>query len=200
MDKIDYLLLDYVSDYRIRVSTLLNKNEAIHLNKPPHLLSVDALQKRLFELNRLGLVDFHNSDESRKIYVSKYTEITPEIVLGLSGSGGEAWEGVFNPNWDEYIQTIIEYPEDQKIQRVSLSSSNRKLIDKLVSNIIELTASATIAHQSKDIGSWYATYWKLLSRGYQAIIHLGVEEDCWTKVVSTREWHMSWEEVKRKLS
>ncbi|WP_353572294.1 hypothetical protein [Candidatus Albibeggiatoa sp. nov. BB20] len=180
LSTVDYLLLDYVSEYKIPLNIFVQPNVGEILNKPDHNLSTIELALRLCHLVNEELIIIANSgtclaslneisDTLKNEPKSNQYDFDKRFEVKLTEKGGNEWEHVFLPDWRKYWSTEVTFGETEHseeewlLEQANLASLN---------DIIEFRKKHLIVKDDKfsikRITPWDATYWKRLPEVYQA--------------------------------
>ncbi|MCV6636664.1 hypothetical protein [Candidatus Albibeggiatoa sp. nov. NOAA] len=184
MELVDYLLLDYVSEFHIPLDNYFSSEVDVLLNKPHHdILSDFALSKRLAKLidhKLITLYYFTNhyqkisqqvclSDTEILTYISQqnthqriYTQLTPK--------GGEAWEQQFKPIWTQYHTTGFD-----KGMFIIQAGSKDYLYHALKVYKKQISKQPIEQLSITSLKPWPVNYWKTLPTGFQTYFQVDVD-------------------------
>lgn len=180
MDKVDYLLLDYVSELRIPVSLLFRDDLDEAMNKPHHRLSDRQLNRKISQLCAAEYIQFNAFHATEKLY------------YGLTEKGGEQWSNVFQPDWQQFVSYSGE-PLSEHQESVTLISHNRQLLLSLLQNI-DLIVTETRIH---TLHNWQPLYWKSSDTGYA---YSGIFDNEILERLNEPEWRLAWEKAMMNLA
>lgn len=119
MDKIDYIVLDYASEFKVMMGALFKENAHINFNKPRIGESCADLSKRLINLFDKGLIMPFGVDKNFD-FVSELNKSSKDessgniknpIFWGLTAKGGALWEDIFKPNWHLFLS--VEWSDSE---------------------------------------------------------------------------------------
>lgn len=215
MNKNEYWFLDAAVIHSVPLYFLPRKEVLeIDLNRPTHGQSSSEVVKTLAHLFQRG--DIIGCGHLLEDFVPTLDQIEEGLMEGqdiddlqlrkdkgfsykLTPQGGAVWEEVSVPNWDLFHteSSCVDYELQRLIpNRWQLESGSRSLINEVVSS--RLWGKQLIAGTEEwvDLVPWQATYWKVLSTGYQLTFQynsVDVNEVAWHNWYSLggRRWYES---------
>lgn len=152
----DILLMDYISDLKTRLFTILSPDANCIFNKPSIDETKNDIMDRLRKLIRGGYIKVEKNDISSNI-----SDLSDNDLLSLTLKGGKEWELFFKPVWSNYVSIDASYDQHDDTD-IFIGS-----VDK--SNLLEIRDKLDVVPIKLEIISvspWCATYWKCFKEGY----------------------------------
>ena len=146
LDNLDFLFLDYVSEYPPHLSRISASNANEIFNKPHHFLNKKQVLDKVEFLHNLGLV---RHDENGHVYLTK--------------KGGTIWEQKFSPKWECYVDCSVYFKVDCDLG-LFRSISYRKM-----EYILKSGVCFGRFNKIKRIENWAPYYWKDKVPAYELI-------------------------------
>lgn len=162
INEVEFLVLTYVAELRISVGTLFASDITLRLNLPHHSLPPDQLNTLVHGLLWRGFLELLEPQTRRVIDAQIYPDLTLASAnyIGLTPTGGQAWEECAKPDWDLYLDL------DGEDNELLITSQAEPLI--LTTLYYWLPALRRPDVSISQIGEWFPVYWKTLSAGLQA--------------------------------
>lgn len=161
--KIDYKILDIVSQYPISINDILF-GKAVNLYRTSHLFKYYSEYTVSYSLYHLLLENFifydgfiidEFSDFGR--FVDK--KFSANCYIELTQKGGQYWEEIYQPNWHNYIGVCYDDVSYTQPVNIELTSMNFDLLQKIYQ---ELNQEKIIIEKLTE---WEICYWKKITDG-----------------------------------
>ncbi|WP_019500749.1 hypothetical protein [Pseudanabaena sp. PCC 6802] len=184
MNKFEYWFLDTAIEEVIGFSWIVPDEQygCIAINRDPLELTVDEIANIFYKLFQKGYLlaasseDFDNSGQIKGGFMPSLLEITAalreEVNLGyyLTAQGGNQWETVSNPQWEQYFSWPLGI---EPVNEGEIVCGSREVGENLISMIHLLSPGnsrlevipGTVMWET--LTPWEATYWKTLPIGYR---------------------------------
>ncbi len=158
MTKIDFEILDVVSQYPIEINHILFGNKFVFVRSSEifEYHSANDIYMSLYGLLCRDFICLKNCSVDKFSDFNDFLnhEFPVNCWIELSQKGGQAWEQEFKPNWYNYIEVCycdISYTDPISIE---LTSMNHGLLTKICQ---ELNQDKIII---KKLTEWDICYWK----------------------------------------
>jgi hypothetical protein len=155
-------ILDYLFEFPLKVSELISPGAAENLNREPLGIDRETLVNTLVYLCEAGLLILHDCSESE---IKKCISENEQIIVSITNKGGEKWESVFKPNWNNYTNVACQLLDAEPNVKVELECGNKAIIKNMLLDIGENLIIKPIGEISK-IQPWRPVYWKTIPEGY----------------------------------
>jgi hypothetical protein len=138
----------------------LENIESCHINLPQEITIEQLLSK--------GFIP--SRQEIKKAL--KREEDNDELFYFLTYKGGNIWESVFKPKWNQYTTRRTGYGENDDLLQI-IDCADIEIGRKIISLQYLLSFDNEYTHYSvsdteewKEFTPWQVLYWKVISRGY----------------------------------
>ena len=169
MEKIDLLLLDYLSEMPSGFGFFLSLDADSVFNRPHHGLTQKQLRIQVSNLIASGYITADINDPAGDARSGRLTDsLAPDDTLSLTAAGGAIWERYYKPNWKDYIADEFKLLENGKVE-IKVGSISKATLARYLSPIADENL------QIMRIENWRATYWKSFAHGYVATFSIGEE-------------------------
>lgn len=177
----------------------------ICLNRQGHGLDFQRLVDTLLQLLRDGWIElgrpFANEPEPLSnlagdeiaAFLRERCAARARVFYWLTAQGGAVWESFARPQWERFLASSCEFPEDGSTfeQRHTVETSDWQWLDKYlraqaVEQVVE-AGSMTL----EELRPWQATYWKTLPFGLRCTFR-SAEHRLHGHVPDSSRFHTSW--------
>lgn len=156
MQNIHHLIIDTISQYELSINELLYGNK---INFYPVLClqayNIKQIQLAIWELLQHSLIYLTDDEYQETEFFTQ--DFNYSTFIGLTALGGEYWEKLYQPNWDNYIQ--IHYDDKSYLEPVKLELISLNIM--LLNNATQHLSSDKL--QLTNIKSWNISYWKSIT-------------------------------------
>lgn len=172
INDVEYLIFTYIAELRIRLRELFAPDITLRLNLPHHTLAPEQLSTLVHSLLQRDFLELLEPETHRVIDAQAY----PNLMLGganyigLTTTGGQAWEDRAKPDWCLYLDIDGDDDEDGNYNELLITSEAEPLILTSLYYLLPRLGRPDVS--IIQIGEWYPVYWKTLSSGLQARITL----------------------------
>ena len=155
LENIDFLFLDYMSEFLVPIHILTAPIVDEILNKPHHRLTKNQVNEKINSLINQGFI-----------------EPKGDRYFGLTKKGGAAWEKHFSPKWDMYIDWIGHYKFDREMGY--LKSVSKQTLQAL----LDFKTDYIRFNKIRIIQDWAPLYWKdNAPTAYKLFFMVNISED-----------------------
>jgi hypothetical protein len=141
------------------------------------LFDLDEIEERYtnwpqqFTMNQLLLKSFIPSRQEIKNALTHQEDGDDRLSYFLTHKGGNIWESVFEPKWNQYFTQRTGEENDNLLQIIDCADINigKKIISLqyLLSFDDEYTHySVPDTERSEEFAPWQVLYWKVIPKGY----------------------------------
>ena len=185
----EYWLLETAVEYEWDISSLIDSDLELHLNKKGHGLTRGALVETLHRLLSSGLIyaetrfmfsgevlDFISTAEQielalneSKAWVGVPMEKQKVTYYGLTQEGGAQWETFAAPDWQRYIDASFGCLEDHEDSMGEMICADKDWLEKYFeSHYFYNPEDVILESVVRDyIAPWDVTYWKQLEGAHR---------------------------------
>lgn len=186
----EYWLLDTVVEFRFPVYNLMANNLEEILNKKGHGLTRGALIETLHRLITWGLIfaknevdapistseDIKRAVDEPRWHLGSSIDRRTITRYGLTQEGGTQWEAFAAPDWQKYIDTSLDLPDDpdhsDQVIREAICADKAWLERYFKSKCFYDARHVSLATVAWDyIAPWDVTYWKQLEGAHRVRFH-----------------------------
>jgi hypothetical protein len=160
-----HMLLDYLFDLKGRICDLVSETAPEDFNRPDLLMSREEILELLVSLNKSGFICFYSQSLLVRTIITKVSDLDYEWYVALTELGGQEWERVFQPNWENYVSINCSLLHDVPLSKVVIECGNKELILDVTKTLISKIVTDTVS-DIEILQPWRPVYWKSISCGY----------------------------------
>jgi hypothetical protein len=97
--------------------------------------------------------------------IAKVSDLDYEWYVALTELGGQEWERVFQPKWENYVSINCSLLHDAPLSKVVIECGNKELILDVTKTLISKIVTDSVS-DIEILQPWWPVYWKSISCGY----------------------------------